>query len=113
MNLTDILTDRRDREADFFDRPFEYGCRIEEYLEPDLPGCRVFLFGSTVEGHTTPGSDIDVLIYSPEMPEQQADRAELAASLTDVLGRVHPFELHFVGDEGLEWYRRMANLRDV
>jgi len=113
VNLTDLLTDRRDREAEFFERPFEYGARIKQHLQADLPNCRVFVFGSAVEGRATAGSDIDVLIYSPDMPEPQSDRARLAASLSDLLGRVHPFEFHFVDDQGLEWYRRMANLREV
>ncbi|MFB6350457.1 MAG: hypothetical protein ABEN55_10970 [Bradymonadaceae bacterium] len=49
MNLMDLLTNRRDREADFFEQPFEYGRQIKEHLQVELPDCRIFLFGSAVE----------------------------------------------------------------
>lgn len=47
------------------------------------------------------------------MPDRQSERAELAALLTDLLGYAHPFEFHFVDDEGLAWYRRFADLEEV
>ncbi|MFB6265106.1 MAG: nucleotidyltransferase domain-containing protein [Bradymonadaceae bacterium] len=86
---------------------------MAEELRAAPPGLRVFLFGSVAEGTYTPASDVDLLIYSPEMPDRQSERAELAALLTDLLGYAHPFEFHFVDDEGLAWYRRFADLEEV
>ena len=115
MNLTDLLVNKREREADFFERPQVWARRIRDELRESLPACEVYLFGSTVspESEPTASSDIDLLVHSSKMPDRQSERARLAASLTDLLGSVHPFELHFVDDRGLAWYRRFAELERI
>lgn len=108
-----LLVDRRRRERKFFDSPYYWTRQIKRVLSSQIDDVRVFLFGSVLRGESRPGSDIDILVYSPQLPDRQSERVALTASLNDLLGLVHPFELHFANDREFAWYRHFADMKEV
>lgn len=101
-----LLRKKRDRKAKFFDHLQAYLNTIEDIVIEHVPNVRVQLFGSVSRDEHGPSSDIDILIYSPQMPQSQQARAQVSSALTKNLETSHPFEFHFVDDEQLEWYRQ-------
>jgi hypothetical protein len=72
---------------------------------------RVVVFGSVARGDWSADSDIDVLVISPNAPEDPWERAEVAAALREAAGEAAALlELHIVRPEQyLGWYRRFID----
>ncbi len=84
----------------------KWGERIAAASEKVLGECDVFVFGSVVEGESTGGSDVDVLIVSRNLPEDRRERAGVIARIEEEAGLplYHPYEVHLVGEEEAKWY---------
>jgi len=72
---------------------------------------RVVVFGSVARGDWSADSDIDVLVISPNAPEDPWERAKVAAALREAAGEAAALlELHIVRPEQhLGWYRRFID----
>jgi len=72
-----------------------------------LEDAEVIVFGSVVKGDYTMASDIDVLVVSDSIPQGLNERAKILCKVSDVLGCLHPFELHLATKKEFEWYKRL------
>ncbi|AKT35678.1 putative nucleotidyltransferase [Pyrobaculum sp. WP30] len=72
---------------------------------------RVVVFGSVARGDWSADSDIDVLVISPNAPEDPWERAKVAAALREAAGEAAALlELHIVRPEQyLGWYKRFID----
>jgi len=79
-----------------------------------LPDAEVYVTGSVVRGDYVAGSDVDILIVSPSVPDEARERARVKVMIEERLDLpyYHPFEMHLVKPEEAEAYLRRAG-RDV
>lgn len=73
----------------------------------NLEDVEVIVFGSILKDEYTMASDIDILIISDNIPKGLNERAKILCKINDVLGYLHPFELHLVTKKESEWYKRI------
>lgn len=73
----------------------------------NLEDVEVVVFGSVIEDEYTMASDIDVLVISDNVPEGLDERAKVLSKINNMLGYLHPFELHLVTKKESEWYKRL------
>ncbi len=81
--------------------------RIAMAAEKLLPGpVEVYVIGSTARGDYVAGSDVDVLIVSPGIPDKHAERARIKVLIEEELGLpyYHPFEIHLARPEEAAFY---------
>jgi hypothetical protein len=90
----------------YFHNYMHYARLIKEAVE--LEDVEVIVLGSVVEGEHTMASDIDVLIIFDNVPQRLDDRAKILSKVNEVLGYLHPFELHLVTRKEAEWYRKRS-----
>jgi len=71
-----------------------------------LGECKVFVFGSAIEGKATEGSDVDILIICRNLLESRKERAELIAKTEEEAGLLlyHSYEIHLVSKEEAKLY---------
>jgi len=111
-NYVDILV----RRAEMVKNWREYVSSLAEAVRAIIPGSRVYVFGSVVEGRSTGGSDVDVLIVSDRIPRGNLERARLKVRIEELssLPPYHPFELHLADREEGEWYfKRVGELLEI
>ena len=76
------------------------------------PGARVYLIGSVAEGTFTATSDLDILVVLPRDPgpreRLEAKMRIMLAAFDEGLPLHYPVDLHVVGPEGFERYKRYA-----
>jgi len=79
-----------------------------------VPGAKVYLVGGAAEDRLTVLSDIDILVVLPRRPGFREAAGLRARILEEAekqgLPLYAPVELHIVGEEELERYRRMGKL---
>ncbi len=83
--------------------------RIARVARSILGEASIYVIGSIVRGDYCGGSDIDVLIVSPNTPESHRGRAEIKALIEEEAGLpyYHPFQIHLVKpDESVIYLRR-------
>ncbi len=103
--LTDFLIEKRKRDEKYFKNYLFWAKKIKKIVEKELGDGKVFLFGSVVRGEEEPGSDIDVLIVSPQF-EDLAKRSEFYLKVHKKIGFLSPFEIHLITPkEYKEWYQ--------
>lgn len=70
----------------------------------------VYVVGSIVRGDYTGGSDVDVLIVSPRIPDKHVDRAGIKVLIEDRLKPpyYHPLEIHLLKPGEAEYYFKRA-----
>jgi len=95
-------------------RDWRFWCEaIAEAAGRVLGSCRVYVFGSVVEGCVTGGSDVDVLIVADGLPRDFRLRSGLKADIEEAgLPLYHPFEIHLATGEEAEGnpiYREAVN----
>ena len=94
----------------FFEQSIEHAKRIKKVCKSFLdPETKVFLFGSVVKRTYTMASDIDVLIFSPRIPEKGIERARIIAEIRKRADVWAPFELHLVNERMFKFYRKMVD----
>lgn len=106
QSFAQILKGRVQSEKKYFANPQKYAKTIKELAQKELVSLKVFLFGSVAEGNATPGSDIDLLLVSPSVPQKQSERAKIKANLYQEIGFYSPFEIHLITPKELCWYER-------
>lgn len=108
-SLVQVLKSRVQSEKKYFVNPQKYAQTIKNLAQKELASPRIFLFGSVVENKATPGSDIDLLVVSPSVPQRQSDRAKIKAAFYKEIGFYSPFEIHLITPQELDWYARFIN----
>ena len=82
----------------------EVAARVAEVVRRVLPGARVCVFGSVVEGKYTAASDIDILVVADVDAETAARVRAAVYSEVDA-----PVELHIASPAQYErWYARFV-----
>ncbi|KSW12635.1 hypothetical protein CF15_01045 [Pyrodictium occultum] len=87
---------------------------VRRAVEKTVPGARLYLAGGAAEGRLTVASDIDVLVVLPRRPSY-TEAVELRARILEEAERqglplYAPVELHIIGSEDLEGYRRRGRV---
>ena len=84
--------------------------RIAKIAKELLPGSRVLMVGSVARGDYVGGSDVDVLVISPNAPEKPLEKARVKALIEDRLNLpyYHPFEIHVLRPEEAKTYIERA-----
>ncbi len=78
---------------------------IKQRVKRRIPGAKLYLFGSTVEGKIHPLSDIDIAIVSDSVPERVKDIAKFKLEILENF-ELSPFELHVLNEREWEFYRK-------
>ena len=73
-------------------------------LVKEITGGEVYIFGSVAEGKHTMASNIDLLVVLDRIE----DRTKILVKINEILGELHPFEIHLVTREEFEWYKKFA-----
>lgn len=84
MRLARALKAREEERAALLQEARAYAERVRDLLGQ----ARVFLFGSVARGDFNLGSDLDLLVVSPDLPEDPLERARLLFALAR--GREEP-----------------------
>ncbi len=106
----DVWREIVEEERKYFENYRDYAKTVKEVTEKILGDVRVIVFGSVVEGKHTPASDIDVLVWSKNMPESMGERSRIAAEIFRKIGVNSPFEIHLVNEKEFEWYMRFIKV---
>ncbi|MGB9600000.1 MAG: nucleotidyltransferase domain-containing protein [Myxococcota bacterium] len=110
-----ILAEINEKRKKYFDNPLFYAKKIKSIVSKKLPGARILLFGSAVEGNLRPGSDIDILIISPDIPSDIFSLAKIKLEIKNKFSDA-PFEIHLATpDEFENWYKNFVkhNFKEV
>ncbi|MDI6591329.1 MAG: nucleotidyltransferase domain-containing protein [Patescibacteria group bacterium] len=67
----------------------------------------VLVFGSIVKGKFSPQSDIDVLIISENLPENQTKRDEIRTKIKGAIDPFSPFQIYLATPKEYQnWYQK-------
>ena len=91
-----------------------YAHVVARAVKQVVPEAKAYLAGGAAENRLTVLSDIDILVVLPRRPGFR-EAAELRARILEEAEKLGlplyaPVELHIVGEEDLEKYRRMGRL---
>jgi len=80
--------------------------KIAETVKELVPNVQVYVIGSVVRGDYVAGSDVDVLVISPNIPEKMIKRGEIKVKIEEKLNLpyYHPFEIHILRPEEAKPY---------
>lgn len=92
----------------YFQNYMKYTRKIKSMAVSLVKDCRVFVFGSVVEGKALPSSDIDILVVSKNTPKRMKERSKIVAEILKEIGIFSPFEIHLVTEEEFEWYKKFV-----
>ncbi len=89
---TDILLDRAKMVREW--KTYMYD--IVKAVKTILPDSKIYVFGS----------DVDILIFSKNVPKTNIDRAKIKLEIENLsnLPQHHPFELHLADEEDMRLY---------
>lgn len=80
--------------------------KVKRMAEGVWEGCKVYVFGSVLDGRYTASSDIDILLVVDGIGREEAVRVK--AMILRAIDA--PIELHIVSREEFErWYRRFID----
>jgi len=93
----------------YFENYVEIAKKIKNFLDKKKIKAKVIVFGSVVKGEQTPLSDLDILIVSDEIDEN--DYAKICVEIKEFLGDFFaPIEFHFANYETFEnWYKKFLD----
>ncbi|MFO7966027.1 MAG: nucleotidyltransferase domain-containing protein [Archaeoglobaceae archaeon] len=106
MSFFDTVAQTAEEERKYFENYMEYAKLIRELAEDLLGNAEVYVFGSIVEGKSTPASDIDILVVSENTPKRQSERAKIVGEIIKAIDVFAPFEIHLINYKELEWYEK-------
>lgn len=95
-----------------------YRAALISILSADRKVDRVVLFGSRARGSHRPASDVDLVLFGPELGLRDQGRLSVAIEETSVPQRVDLLLHHHIENErlldqidrdGVEWFDRYAN----
>lgn len=100
-----ILRKRAEARKEYFENYEKYVKEIGRYFRRKLVDVKVFIFGSILTENWDQESDIDVLVVSPNAPDNSFERASIVAEIKLKIGSFNPFEIHLVSPlEFNDWY---------
>ena len=104
--LIDFLIEKKQRDEKYFKNYLFWAKKIKKEAKKNLEDVRVLLFGSVIKKQTEPGSDIDVLIISPQLKSPEK-KSKILTEILREIGQSSPFEIHLVTpEEYRNWYQR-------
>ena len=104
-SLYKILTEENQKAREYFENYIAHARKIKEIARKILTDASVLVFGSAVQQEYSPGSDIDILIISSEIPSDLFSQAALKVKIKEKFPGA-PFEIHLVTPEEYEnWYK--------
>lgn len=104
QKLEDILIEIAKEEEKYFTNYLYYSRIIKKIAQKVLKECKVYVFGSILNKKEIP-RDIDIMIISPKLRKEK-NKKEIIKKIWEKLGRIYPFEIHFVTpDQWKDWYR--------
>lgn len=105
-SLYKILADVNTQSKRYFDNILFYAQRIKNLIKQALPDARLLIFGSVIRNDFKPGSDIDILVISSQIPKGLFAQAEIKLKIKDEFPDA-PFEIHLITPEEYEnWYKK-------
>ncbi len=87
---------------------------VARVVREAYPDARVYLTGSVARGEWTAASDVDILVALDHEPSPR-EAARVIEHIWEKLGLPpnHPLEVHVIGPQSLEKYRRRAPLQPL
>lgn len=101
-SFTEIIKEIWNEKKRYFEDYKRYAEIIKDKAKELLGDAKVIVFGSVVRDDYTPASDIDILIISDNLPDDQEKRAELRTQIKSSVGRPNPFQIHLITPEEFE-----------
>jgi hypothetical protein len=115
-NLADILLERQRYRRKYFENYRFYVKKIAKLAEEMLGSVRVLVFGSVIENAYHPGSDIDVLMISEDLPSELEERAKIRTKIKAGIDPFSPFQIHLATPKEFEdWLKNFlkANYLEI
>lgn len=104
--LVDFLIEKKQREEKYFKNYLFWTKKIKKEAKKNLGNVRVLLFGSVVKKQVEPGSDIDVLVISPQLKNPKK-KSEVLTKILKEIGQSSPFEIHLITPQEYQnWYQK-------
>jgi len=105
--LTQILKEVWEEKRGYFENYQFWAKKIKKEAKKVLGKVRVLVFGSIVRGKWTPQSDIDILIISENLPQNQEERSKIRTKIKSAIDPFSPFQIHLATPkEYKNWYQR-------
>lgn len=105
--LVEILKEVFKEKRTYFENYKFYCQNIKREAEDILKDVRVLIFGSIIKGAFTPTSDVDVLIISKTLPEDQEERDKIRTKIKSAVNPFSPFQIHLVSHKDYQtWYQK-------
>ncbi len=102
-----ILKEIWKEKKEYFENYKFYCQKIKEEAEKTLGSVEVLVFGSIVKGNFTPQSDIDVLIISKNLPENDQERSQIRTKIKSKINSFSPFQIHLATPKEYQnWYQK-------
>lgn len=118
-SVYEIFKEVKDERAKYFKEAWNILKKMKAEFSKYLQDVNLYVFGSFIKGNYTLGSDIDVLVVSPNFPERMIDRVMIELKVISALklNLIHPFEIHLVRPEEFKRYEKfiykMLEIREV
>lgn len=104
-SLYKLLAERNEARKKYLQNYLLYAKKIKEKAKRILTKPIVLVFGSVVKGEYLPNSDIDILVISPDAPDNLSESARIKLELTKDF-EPGIFEIHLVTPQRYEnWYK--------
>jgi len=89
--------------------------KIAKAAKQLLPDAEIYVFGSVVRDEAVGGSDVDILIKSDKLPNDNFGRARLKLKIEEIcnLPPYHPFEIHLANSQEMKFYTRIKELTKI
>lgn len=105
-SLYKTMADINKRAEKYFLNIQSYAKDIKDMLQERFPDIRVLIFGSAIRGDYHPGSDIDIIIISSQMPQELFAQGKIKLEIKERFPD-SPFELHLITSEQFDsWYQK-------
>jgi predicted nucleotidyltransferase len=105
MRYIDLLIERKKIRDEYLNNIDEYFRRIKKFFVEKLEDARVLVFGSYVKGGFGPESDIDILVISSKIKNDQ-EKLRLIYEIRKEIGFRSPFEFHIAKEEEYKnWWK--------
>lgn len=102
-----ILKEIWKEKKEYFDNYKFYCQKIKKKAKNILGTVKVLVFGSIVKGEFNQKSDIDVLIISENLPEDQEERDKIRTEIKSIISPFSPFQIHLTTPEKYQnWYKK-------
>lgn len=102
-----ILKEVWEEKKEYFENYKFYCQKIKREAKEILGEVEVLVFGSIVRGKFSPNSDIDILIISKNLSENQEERAKIRTEIKSKISPFSPFQIHLATPKEYQnWYQK-------